>query len=134
MNYGNLSRDIRHNLQATGIFELPFGKGKPWAQSGALAQIVGGWQVSTLLSAYSGSPFTSIADNSTLNASGTTQRADCIGTPLKLADTHQWYARSGFGVPASGRSGTCGATTMTGPGLRNFDMGADHKWRFGEKS
>jgi len=134
MNYGNLSRDIRHNFQATGIFELPFGKGKPWAQSGALAQIVGGWQVNTLFSVYSGSPFTAIADNSTLNASGTTQRADCIGTPRKLGDIHQWYDRSGFGVPASGRFGTCGANTLTGPGRVNLDMGIDRKWRFGENS
>src|SRR5207244_361827 len=88
---------IRHNLQTTAIFELPFGKDKRWLQSGALARIVGAWQISALLSAYSGSPFTAIADNSTLNASGTTQRADCVGTLRKLGDIHQWYDRSGNG-------------------------------------
>jgi hypothetical protein len=134
MNYGNLSRNIRHNFQTTSIFELPFGKDKPWLQNGALARIVGGWQINALLSAYSGSPFTAIADNSTLNASGTTQRADCIGTPRKLGNINQWYDRSGFGVPASGRFGTCGANTLTGPGLVNLDMGVDRKWRFGENS
>ncbi len=124
----------RDRWQIMRKLKLPFGKDKPWLQSGALAGIVGGWQINALFSAYSGSPFTAIADNSTLNASGTTQRADCIGTPRKLGDIHQWYDRSGFGVPASGRFGTCGANTLTGPGLVNVDMGVDRKWRFGENS
>ena len=135
LNYGDLSRDIRHNLQVTSIVELPFGKGKPWAQSGPLAQIVGGWQVNGLLSAHTGSPFTAIADNSTLNSSASTQRADCISaTPHKRGDIYQWYDRSDFRVPAPGRFGTCGANTLTGPGLVNLDMGVDRKWRIGEQS
>src|SRR5467141_1436343 len=90
LNYGDLNRDIRHNFQATGIVELPFGKGKPWAQSGPLAQIVGGWQINALLSAYTGSPFTVIADSTTLNSSASTQRADCVSaTQHKRGDIYQ---------------------------------------------
>ncbi|HYR88185.1 MAG TPA: TonB-dependent receptor [Terriglobia bacterium] len=135
LNYGDLTRDIRHNFQATGIVELPFGKGKPWAQGGPFAQIVGGWQINALFSAYTGSPFTVIADSSTLNSSASTQRADCVsGTQHKRGDIYQWYDRSDFRVPASGRFGTCGANTLRGPGLVNLDMGVDRKWRFGEQS
>ena len=101
----------------------------PWAQSGPLAQIAGGWQMNFLFSAYSGTPFTAIADNSTLNSSGSTQRADCSAKPRKLGDIHQWYDRSDFRVPASGRFGTCGVNTLRGPGLVNLDMGLDRKWR-----
>src|SRR5437867_1014348 len=133
-NYGDLNRDIRHNFQATAIAELPFGKDKPWAQSGPLAQIAGGWQMNFLFSAYSGTPFTAIADNSTLNSSGSTQRADCSAEPRKLGDIHQWYDRSDFRVPTSGRFGTCGVNTLRGPGLVNLDMGLDRKWRLGERS
>ena len=50
--------DMRHNISADAVVELPVGKGKPllghipgWAN-----QIVGGWQVSTLLSYHTGVP------------------------------------------------------------------------------
>ncbi|HEY3840394.1 MAG TPA: TonB-dependent receptor [Bryobacteraceae bacterium] len=32
---------------ATGIYELPFGKGKPFARSGVLAAVVGDWQIAS---------------------------------------------------------------------------------------
>jgi len=134
LNYGDLSRDIRHNFQATGIVELPFGRGKRWAQSGPAAEVLGGWQISGLLSAYTGSPFTAVADNSTLNSSASTQFADCFAaTPRRTGDIFQWYQRSDFRVPAAGRFGTCGNNSLRGPGLVNVDLGVDRKWRFGEQ-
>lgn len=39
----NLSRP--HRVTVSGIYELPFGKGKPFLESGFLSHIVGGWQV-----------------------------------------------------------------------------------------
>jgi hypothetical protein len=134
LNYGDLSRDTRQNFQASGIVELPFGKGKPWLQSGPMAQIVGGWQINGLISAYTGSPFTAIADNSTLNSSGSTQRADCLsGTPNRTKNIFQFYDISDFRAPASGRFGTCGTNSLTGPGLVNVDMGVDRTWKAGER-
>jgi hypothetical protein len=134
LNYGDLSRDTRQNFQATAITELPFGKGKPWAQSGLAAQVLGGWQINGLISAYTGSPFTAIADNSTLNSSGSTQRADCFSaTPTRTANIFQFYNTADFKVPASGRFGTCGTNSLTGPGLVNVDMGLDRKWQFKDK-
>jgi hypothetical protein len=34
-----------HRFTATGIYELPFGKGRAYLQSGVLNQILGGWQI-----------------------------------------------------------------------------------------
>ncbi len=34
-----------HRLTATGVYELPFGKGRAFLQSGILNHIVGGWQI-----------------------------------------------------------------------------------------
>jgi outer membrane receptor protein involved in Fe transport len=39
----NLSRP--HRVTVSGIYELPFGKGKPFLEGGFLSKIVGGWQV-----------------------------------------------------------------------------------------
>jgi hypothetical protein len=50
--------DIRHNITANGVVELPFGKGKKMIGNapGWLDQFVGGWQVSTLWRFRSGLP------------------------------------------------------------------------------
>src|SRR5207248_372149 len=134
LNYGNLSRDIRHNFQASWIAEVPFGKGRRWIRGGPAAQIVGGWQISGLLSAYTGQPFTATASNTTLNSQASSQRADCIAAPpQKTGDILQWYGKSGFAVPTAFRFGTCGYNSLTGPGVVNLDLGIDHKWQLGER-
>ena len=34
-----------HRIAATGLYELPFGKGRAYLQDGILNHILGGWQV-----------------------------------------------------------------------------------------
>jgi hypothetical protein len=36
---------VPQRFAATGIFELPFGKGRAYAQSGAASAVLGGWQI-----------------------------------------------------------------------------------------
>jgi TonB dependent receptor len=136
-NYGPLANDITHNLQATSIVELPFGRGKRWAQDGIAAKLLGGWQLSGVFSAYSGRPFTATAANTTLNAQFSTQFADCVSAPRKLDDIFQWYDRSTFAVPpaaaASRRFGTCGPGRFRGPGLVNTDLGLERKIPLSER-
>lgn len=50
--------DRPHRLVVTGIYELPFGKGKPIAGSakGWLNQLIGGWQVQAIYTGQSGPP------------------------------------------------------------------------------
>ncbi len=133
LNYGNLSRDIRHNLNASWIAEAPFGKGKPWLAEGSAARILGGWQLSGVFSAYTGQPFTATASNTSLNAPGSSQRADCISTPQKIGSIFQWYSKSSFAVPAAGHIGTCGYDSLTGPGVVNLDLGLDRKFQITER-
>ena len=55
---GSSDFDIRHNITANMIYELPFGKGKVFA-SGAnkvVNQFIGGWQISSLMRYRSGLP------------------------------------------------------------------------------
>jgi hypothetical protein len=49
--------DVPHNFKFSGVFDLPFGKGKPFLnQSGFLNQIVGGWRISGVATYSSGQP------------------------------------------------------------------------------
>ncbi len=57
-NYAPAGYDRTHVFQMGWVYELPFGKGKSWASTGAASYIVGGWQVNGVFSAYTGTPFT----------------------------------------------------------------------------
>jgi len=45
-----------HRFVWSAIWELPFGKGKPWADTGALRYIAGGWQLSWICQFQNGPP------------------------------------------------------------------------------
>ena len=51
-------QDRTHRLAVTGIYELPFGKGKRWGNSwtGLGSKMAGGWQVSGIYQAQTGPP------------------------------------------------------------------------------
>jgi len=137
-NYGRLDEDTGLNFQLTAMMELPFGAGKRFAQSGAAAKILGGWQVNTLVSRYRGRPFTVTDSGSTLNAPGSSQFADCLSKPTKLGETgagSRYYDPSAFGrVPGSERRfGTCGINNLTAPALFNMDAGIFRKFQVNER-
>jgi hypothetical protein len=137
-NYGSLNLDLRHNFQMNYIAELPFGRGKRWAQDGALNHILGGWQINGLLSRYSGRAFTITDADGTLNAPGSSQYGDCVSTPVKLGETganSRYYDISAFArVPSTERRfGTCGSANITGPALFNTDLGIFRKFQINER-
>ena len=133
LNRGPQDQDFRHMFAASAVAELPFGKGKRWAQQGVAAMLAGGWQFSTVVSAHTGQPFTGTASTATLNAQFSSQFADCLSKPQVLGNIFQWYDKSTFGVPASGRFGTCGTNSLNGPGLVNADLGLERKFRIKER-
>ncbi len=50
--------DLRHVVHVTGTYDLPFGRGKQFAnQSGVADKILGGWSVGTIMTIQSGYPF-----------------------------------------------------------------------------
>jgi hypothetical protein len=78
-NYGSTDRDRRHIFNMTGIYELPFGRGKRWANDGIAAAVLGGWQVNNVLAMMTGRPTTPTASGTVLNSPGSGQFADCVG-------------------------------------------------------
>jgi hypothetical protein len=133
LNRGPVATDISHMLAATGIADLPFGKGKRWIQAGVASKLAGGWQISTVFTAHTGLPFTATASNSTLNAQFSNQFADCLSAPQELGNILQWYSKSSFAAPSSGRFGTCGTDRLRGPGLVNADVGVQRMFKFTER-
>lgn len=126
-NRGPLNSDRRHNLVISNAYELPFGRGKSFAQSGAAAAILGGWQINGLASLYTGRPSTPTAPGGSIDSAGSGQFADCLAAPRKLGDPDGWWDPSTFADPddvgGTPRFGTCGSNVLRGPGLINVDLG-----------
>jgi hypothetical protein len=118
--------DVPLRFTVAPIYELPFGPGKKWAQSGVASQVIGGWRVAGIYTVSGGYPF-GITDNSYgyCNAAHTiTNRPNMIGNPLPSGfnqTIQQW-----FDITAFDFSGTCPA-----PGLVALTGGFDTTKAFG---
>ncbi len=127
-NRGRMGTDRTHIFTQSYQYELPFGKGKQFLQTGPGRWILGGWQVQGILNAMSGEPFTVTAAGSTLNAPGNEQRANVVGTPQLIGDiagpngTGLWFTTDAFAVPAQNTFGNGGREIFDGPGLLNLDF------------
>lgn len=133
LNRGPLSTDISHMFSSSAVAELPFGKGKRWAQDGVASKVAGGWQFSTVITARTGTPFTPSSSSSSLNSANSSQFADCISPPQELGSIYQWYSATAFAAPPNGRFGTCGTDSLRGPGLVNADVGFERKFPINER-
>jgi hypothetical protein len=66
--YGNCDYDVRHNLSAFGVYEIPFHSSHVF-----LRKILGNWQVSETAFLHSGLPFTVVSAPYTANNNGVFQ-------------------------------------------------------------
>jgi hypothetical protein len=130
--------DRPHNLQITNIIELPFGKGRRWLNSGGvISAIVGNWQVNNIISIYSGTPFSVTSSGTSLNAPGSSQRADLVKPEVKILGGHgrgqPYFDPLAFKPVTEPRFGTAGWNILRGPGVRNWDFGLFRKFQVTER-
>jgi hypothetical protein len=124
-------------FQMSYIYELPFGSGKQWANSGAAAKVLGGWQTSGIFSAVSGQPFQLTDSGASLNAVAQQQTPNQIGPVKKLGGVgsgNPFYDPSAFAsVTTSGTYGNVGRNSLRGPSSVNFDFSLFRTFRPWEK-
>ena len=58
--------------RSTGLYELPWGPNKRWLNEGLLGKIIGGWQLSGIFVAQSGTPLNITGNGTLLNTPGNT--------------------------------------------------------------
>jgi TonB dependent receptor len=123
-NYSVTSYNRTHTFVASSVYELPFGKGKPWLQSGWANWIAGGWQVSGVLTLMSGRPLDFNGNGNSLNAPGTRQTPNQVA-PFRVLggiDTSPWFDTSAFqAVNTNGVTGNVPRYAFAGPKLFNLD-------------
>ncbi len=110
--------DRTHSVSFASNIELPFGKGKMWAQNGVPSKILGGWQINPTLQFYTGRPFIVSADGSTLNAPANQQVADRVGEVRTLGGVglgNPFIDPSAFKAVSEVRFGNMGLNEVRGP-------------------
>jgi hypothetical protein len=124
-NYGPASYDRTHMFNFTHLYEVPFGKGKRWASSGAGAAILGGWQLNGILRMVSGLPGTITANATACNCPGNGNFADHIAPvsyPGGIGRGQFWFSRESFAIPGANRFGNGATGNTRGPGFSNYDF------------
>ncbi|NWF85176.1 MAG: TonB-dependent receptor, partial [Bryobacteraceae bacterium] len=121
-NWARAGFDRRQTFVQSYIYELPFGKGRKYVQSGAGAWILGGWQLNGILTLMSGNAinFSSTAPN---NAPGNAQTPNINGEfrVLGAINDSPWFDTSVFSAPAPNTFGNVGRNAATGPKFFNLD-------------
>ncbi|MGA7410864.1 MAG: carboxypeptidase-like regulatory domain-containing protein [Bryobacteraceae bacterium] len=120
------------NLGAiNGTYELPFGKGRAFmrSESRLVDTFVGGWQISGVVTAQSGFPFTPQLgfnpsnDGDSRNPVRPSWNPAFTG-PVILDGPNQYFNPNAFVVPPNGTYGNAGRDVLTGPGLTTVDFSA----------
>jgi len=134
--------DIRQAMVINGSYQLPGGN-----LAGAAGQVLGGWQLSSILSLRGGNPFdASPGDVSIGNFFNLTQYPDLVG-PIKY-DTRnpdRYFDPSAFALPpgyAAGEAAALGGafvgnaarSSLIGPGSATLDLVIEKRFRVTERA
>jgi hypothetical protein len=125
-NRASAGFDRRHVFQLGWIYDLPFGTGKKFVNSGIAAKALGGWQLSGIESCYTGNPLTIGADGTSLNAPDNTQTANQVLAAVPfvggVGPGAYYYNPAAFAPVTTQTFGTTGRNILSGPGVWNTDM------------
>ncbi|MEO7650583.1 MAG: TonB-dependent receptor [Bryobacteraceae bacterium] len=134
LNKARMQDNRTHIFTQSYMYDLPFGRGKKWAQRGAAMWILGGWQFQGLLSFNSGR-WDSPTVASTLNAPGNATRPNWL-TPVRYpggtGPGQKYFDVSSFAIPAQNTLGNAGRNIIEGPGVSNLDAALHRNFRVRE--
>lgn len=130
---------MRHRFAGNFLWEIPFGKGRPWLSSGAASHVLGGWNLSGMSVIQSGQRLTpTFTGRDIANTSTLAGRADRIGNGnLSRGERSidRWFDVDAFVIPPvnAGRFGSAGNGILAGPGMINFSFGLAKTFQIRER-
>ncbi len=141
LNYGNSDQDQRESFVTSAVYNLPYGHGQKFGANASrlLDETLGGWQLNTIVTLDSGTPFD--INTSGVNNAGIDNRADVInfkhvgkefvGGSSNIAN-HITYFTGTFAPPPTievggnlvyTRAGNVERNQFYGPGYKAVDFG-----------
>lgn len=130
-DYGLSDENITQTFVASPIYQLPFGQGQRFLGNGRSVNLLaGGWEVSAIITAHSGFPFTVNSTQDYSNTNSYSPRPDRICNGAGPKTISEWFKTSCFTTAAlaqaladgTPRFGTSRRNTLTQPGVQNWDI------------
>jgi hypothetical protein len=127
--------DVRHNLMANAVYQLPFGTGRRFLHGGVAGRLIGGWDLSGTGMARTGLPVNITVSRSAsnmLDGYSSNQRPDLVSgasiIPAGGQTINGWWNIAAFAVPAKNTWGNSGRYLGRAPGF--YEMNAALEKRF----
>ncbi|MFZ0589955.1 MAG: hypothetical protein WAM39_05705, partial [Bryobacteraceae bacterium] len=148
VNY-NQPSEFQRNRQTAGfnqgqvfqlgwVYELPFGKDKPWLNTGLVSKVLGGWQFSGIESAYTGTPLLVTASGASLNAPDNLQTPNQVMPSVPFIGAvgpgTTYYNPAAFAAVNTQTYGNVGPNILNNPGVWNTDMSIVRNFPIMEKA
>lgn len=123
--------DVRHAAAISGVYELPFGRGKHFLHdaTGPANALAGGWAINSIVTLQGGFPFTPQLSYNPSNNGDTRNPVrpfvnPAFTGPVILGSPDKWFNPAAFLAPPnnSGFYGDLGRDTLIGPGLATLDL------------
>jgi hypothetical protein len=121
------SFNVSHRFVGSFLWDLPFGEGRRFlAKGGALGRILGGWELSGILTAESGFPITIMTGRDQSNTGAGFDRPNATGQSWELPASERnpdhWFNTGAFALQPFGTFGDVGRNSIIGAGLFVFDL------------
>ncbi len=119
--------NVPHFVSISAVYELPFGPGRKFLQSGAGAYILGGWQLNTIAQFRSGQPINLNVTGDVANIGNEVAwwnyaRPNLVGDPFTGTPTEErWFNTDAFGTPVFSY-GNFGKNVLYTEGVQNVDI------------
>jgi len=131
--WGPAGSDIRHSLNGTAVYAIPFGRGKEYGGNigRATNALLGGWKASMTAVAYSGAPVTISANDvaDTDNQCCSSRPNQVLNTKISGHSLANWFGgsnstaiRAKYADPAPGTYGDARNGDERGPGFQQYDF------------
>ncbi len=134
---GNLGGIRKHVLASSYVYDIPFGHGKRFFQGahGLAEGVIGGWQLSGIVQALSGAPFSPSFTTPVQGSVGGRPNV-VLGVPVYPADQSiaHWFNPLAFSVPADFTYGNAGYNQLWGPRQFTWDASVVKSMRLLERA
>src|SRR6266446_5510436 len=130
--------DIPHFLSISGVWDLPFGRGKRYFSQGVASQVLGNWQVNGIVQLRSGQPYNLSVVGDVANIGNTLSfwnyaRPNIVGNPNPAHRTlSEWFDPNAFAVPVNSY-GDFGRNVLRSASVYDADFSVFKNFPIGEK-
>jgi hypothetical protein len=130
-DYGNSDFDIRQSFSMFLSYALP--------QPSKHQNLFGGWQLNTLLSFFTGTPFSVLSGDDSSGTGEFADRAEVVGNPFanvpasdRATSTYYWFNPAAFASPTPGTYSNQGRNSFYGPSTHQIDFSVFKNFRITE--